>query len=223
METDDRSLQQALPALGRIEPDWIQPSSLPKLLGTKTFSQINVSVAEFWCWAFNDLRMNTIRGTLAEFLVALALEVDTSVPRKEWQNYDLELKDGTRIEVKSSGYWQSWKQKQASTPEFSGLITRKQDDETNTYTETPEVWADLYVFALQGCDNTSDYKVLEVEQWQFWVVHADAIRQHNLQKVRLPWIKRNAVGPVPWSKLSSVVQKLQDKRMKANSALMNGR
>lgn len=44
------------------------------------------------------LRMNNVRGDLAEFLVARA--VGATGPRVEWDAYDVLAPDGTRIEVK---------------------------------------------------------------------------------------------------------------------------
>ena len=38
---------------------------------------------DFWRWALGDLRMNTARGYLVEYLVAQALEDETPV-RVEW-------------------------------------------------------------------------------------------------------------------------------------------
>lgn len=44
-------------------------------------------------WIFgsgvSDLVSNSIRGKLAEFIVAKALGVDTNMARDEWQSYDL--------------------------------------------------------------------------------------------------------------------------------------
>jgi hypothetical protein len=64
-------------------------------------------VLDYWRWAFSDLRDNTQRGVRAEFLVALALG-RTETRRKAWDNYDVTTSSGLRIEVKASGYLQSW-------------------------------------------------------------------------------------------------------------------
>jgi hypothetical protein len=74
-------------------------------------------VLDYWRWAFSDLRDNTQRGVLAEFLVALALG-RTETRRKAWDNYDVTTSSGLRIEVKASGYLQSWAQATHSRAEL---------------------------------------------------------------------------------------------------------
>ena len=69
-----------------------------------------------------DLRMNNVRGYLAEFLVAQA--VGSKAARVEWDDYDVLAPDGTRIEVKSSGLLQAWEQAGPSRIVFSGLRGR---------------------------------------------------------------------------------------------------
>ena len=41
--------------------------------GGRRFVGLDATVADFWRWAFSDLRDNTTRGILAEFLVAKAV------------------------------------------------------------------------------------------------------------------------------------------------------
>ena len=45
------------------------------------------SLQDFWRWQSSDLLNNTLRGVLAEFLVAKALGLDTDGPRIEWGSY----------------------------------------------------------------------------------------------------------------------------------------
>ena len=76
------------------------------------------NLIDFWQWAYSDIIGNTERGNLAEYLVALACGVDNKT-RISWDAYDLELENGTKVEVKSSAYLQSWKQKDYSKPIFN--------------------------------------------------------------------------------------------------------
>jgi len=59
---------------------------------------------DFWKWNVSDLLSNTTRGTLAEYIVAIAMDIDLSNIRQEWNAFDLETKEGIKIEVKSSAY-----------------------------------------------------------------------------------------------------------------------
>jgi hypothetical protein len=54
-------------------PARLTPSPATPLDGSERFSGLDATVAEFWRWAFSDLRDNTTRGIFAEFLVAKAV------------------------------------------------------------------------------------------------------------------------------------------------------
>jgi hypothetical protein len=77
------------------------PPELPRLTGTESFRQSRRSVLAFWQWAMGDLRMNTARGLLVEYLIAVA--VDPAAPfRIELAGHDVTGADGARIEAKSA-------------------------------------------------------------------------------------------------------------------------
>ena len=44
---------------------------------------------DFWRWQSSDLLNNTLRGVLAEYIVAKALGIKTNGPRVDWEPYDL--------------------------------------------------------------------------------------------------------------------------------------
>ena len=64
------------------------------------------NLLSFWRWSTSDLVSNVTRGRLAEFIVAKALGISTDGVGNEWDAYDLETKDGVKIEVKSAAYLQ---------------------------------------------------------------------------------------------------------------------
>ena len=104
-----------------------EPPEFRKLNGDDRFSggPHDIRVSKFWEWGFSDVRLNIVRGILAEFLVREAVG-DTRPKRIAWDNFDVLMlspshPDGIRIEVKSSGYWQSWPQSDKSRIGFSGL------------------------------------------------------------------------------------------------------
>jgi hypothetical protein len=61
------------------------------------------TLLNFWQWAYSDLIGNTERGAIAEYIVAIACNIDKNI-RVSWDSYDLLLKNGLKIEVKSSAY-----------------------------------------------------------------------------------------------------------------------
>src|SRR5437870_1634775 len=79
-----------------------------------------LTVGEFWRWAFSNFASNTTRGILAEYLVAGALGCPLLDGRDAWADCDIKTPDGLLIEVKATGYLQTWESR-GSTPCFRGL------------------------------------------------------------------------------------------------------
>jgi hypothetical protein len=127
------------------------PLEIIKRTGREPFSEhgspLAQSLIDFWSWAFSDLVGNTVRGALGEFLVAAAIG-KTESPRIGWDAFDLQTTEGIRIEVKSTAYVQSWKQKALSKPIFSIRETHAWSKDTNEYKPTKRRQADIYVFAV---------------------------------------------------------------------------
>lgn len=95
-----------------------------------TSNEKTFSLLDFWQWSASDLMNNTIRGIMAEFIVAQTLGIADNI-RSPWDAYDLLLPNGIKIEVKSSAYIQSWYQKELSNITFGISKTRGYDELTN--------------------------------------------------------------------------------------------
>jgi hypothetical protein len=95
----------------------------------------------------SDITSNAFRGALAEYIVALALVINYQI-RNDWNPYDLETPDGLRIEVKSSAYIKSWKQKTISRISFDIKPTRSWDASTNELGTVSLRESDVYVLDL---------------------------------------------------------------------------
>ncbi len=150
----------------------ILPANLPPLEGSQQFS-FGPTVLEFWQWAMSDVRMNTVRGYLAEFMVARA----TGDPRKariEWASIDVLTRDHAKVEVKASGYLQSWTSTSPTTPRWGfksvDASTSWNEEAAMTRPVKPSDRVDAWVFALQTCKEPADYDPLDVSQWEFRVV-----------------------------------------------------
>lgn len=113
------------------------------LTGSEPFDGLDATVLDFWRWAMSDLRVNNVRGYVAEFLVARA--VGATGLRIEWDSHDVTAPDGTRIEVKTSGGIQAWELANPSKPKWSGLRARIWMP-TDGYSTEPSYNADVYVF-----------------------------------------------------------------------------
>jgi hypothetical protein len=186
------------------ESAWIVPRPASPLSGTEQFDGLGARVADFWRWAFSDLRDNTTRGILAEYLVARAVG-DRRELRIGWDNFDVLAPDGTRIEVKCSAFLQSWNQRRHSNLSFGRLTGREFDAIRNEYSVDVRVRADVYVFAVQSQKDPAAYSMLDISAWQFWVVHAEAVRTQAGTAVGIAWVIRNGTGPLSHSELASAI------------------
>ncbi|HEY1013853.1 MAG TPA: hypothetical protein VGE07_14175 [Herpetosiphonaceae bacterium] len=130
---------------------------------------IGPHLTNFWQWMGSDVVSNTMRGLLAEYLVATALGVADGV-RLDWEAYDLTTRAGVTIEVKSAAYLQRWQQAKPSAISFSIRQTKGWNAETNTIDTTLKRQAALYVFALLAHREKTTLDPLDVRQWQFFVL-----------------------------------------------------
>lgn len=162
------------------------------------------TVGEFWSWAFSDLRSNTTRGVLAEFLVGRALGACRDV-RAAWDDFDLLTADGLRVEVKASGYLQSWRQKRLSRINFGRLTGRTWNAETGAFGEAPELRADVYVFAVQTCQAADRYDPLDLDAWSFFVLSRAAIEKARTRSISIGTIVRLGATEVSFSGLTAAV------------------
>lgn len=149
------------------------------------------TLGDFWAWAFSDLRQNSVRGHLAEYIVAWALGIRLEV-RSAWDDHDLALVDllvpwssgerkPARLQVKSSGYLQGWQQRQLSLISFGGLRRRPWDFKRGLpLGDTKACKADVFVFAIQTAKTHDACDPLEVDQWEFRVLPAHRITQGSL-------------------------------------------
>lgn len=166
---------------------------VPLLTGDEVILD-GLTVRDFWAWALGDLRLNANRGMLAQFLVAKVLQDPR--PRDDgWGDFDVLSAEGIKVEVKSSGYLQSWRQSRPSNIVFSGLKGRSWTPETGR-SPHPEFRADVYVFAVHTCQTPDTYDPLDIRSWEFFVLPVRKVRelgQNSIQLSRLGTIAPAAV------------------------------
>lgn len=127
------------------------------------------ALVDFWAWAHSDLIGNAERGTLAEFIVACALGVQDS-ERIPWDKYDLITKEGIAVEVKTSGYLQTWHQKELSKIAFGIRPTYGWESTTNAYDSMQKRQADIYVFCVHKHTDQATVNPLLISQWDFYLM-----------------------------------------------------
>lgn len=177
----------------------------------------NATALDFWRWAFGDLCDDDVKGFFAEWLVHKLLGVD-SIRRVSWANSDVITPAGTRIEVKSTAYWQSWKyldengrplaepkhlpKEDTSKIRFAGLKAR---DSTNVASDAavPDFKSDFYVFALQRETDLQKWSALDLTQWEFYWVPVAELRALGCSSISLRTL-RTRFGALSAEQLSSV-------------------
>lgn len=153
-----------------------------KLSHDKLVAGTNLTIADFWQWAYSDILSNRNRAIFAEFLVGAALGVLDNI-RVEWDSVDLRYR-GKRIEVKSAAYVQSWAQSKPSKVIFDISQKLSWDAETNAYATERSRTADCYVFCLfsERDINKARETIMNVESWQFYVLSTEYINRTFAQK-----------------------------------------
>ncbi|WP_159817851.1 hypothetical protein [Cyanobium sp. Copco_Reservoir_LC18] len=147
-------------------------------------SPLGVSLQEFWQWSGSDLVSNSQRGILAEFLVAQALGVVTGV-RTEWDAYDVVTAAGIKVEVKASGFVQSWAQEKLSSVGFDIAPKLGWDASTNMSATEACRPADVYVFAVHFHTDQASIDPLNVNQWEFYVLATSVLDQQCMRQKRI--------------------------------------
>ena len=165
------------------------------------------SLMDFWRWAHSDILSNSERGRLAEFIVAMALGIDKDF-RKEWDAYDLLLKDNTRVEIKSSAYLQSWKQTSLSKIIFDIKPTRLWDEKSHKYSDSRIRRSDIYVFCHFKCTDVEKANPLDLTQWDFYIVKTLEINEKlSKQKtISLNGLKKLEHKKVDFTELKKAVE-----------------
>lgn len=134
-------------------------------------SDLDLSIIDFWSWAYSDLLSNTGRGVLAEFIVYSSLKFyppPTSKMRTNWTPYDLTGPSGQRIEVKSAAYLQSWDNEYHKHISFD-IAPKRAWDPVKGYSPQAKRNCDLYVFCLYKA-LSKDISPLDLDQWEFYIL-----------------------------------------------------
>ncbi len=190
------------------------------------------SVKDFWAWANSDISNNTIRGILAEFLVAqaLGLNIQKSI-RKEWDPYDfLDLDGETKIEVKCAAYVQSWHDDCCPKSPIKFSIEPKRVEEVEHFKDKRSCkrpWSEeskrrchVYVFCLLKEQDRNKICPLDISQWKFYVVSTQRLDEldgelvkkgrNPRQNIYLSTLKEIGAKPVTYCKLRCAVDQEKD-------------
>jgi len=132
--------------------------------------KLPIDVLSFWQWSSSELLGNALRGVLAEFIIASIIDVLDN-PREEWDAYDLQTKNGLKIEIKSSAYLQSWEQKKLSNISFG--IQPTGDSQSNSTIRTRK--SDIYIFCVLAHTDKESVNPLDLSQWDFYLLDTNIL------------------------------------------------
>lgn len=171
----------------------------------KTVAQL----MDFWQWAYSDLVGNAERGALAEYIVACALGI-SSAERVSWDKFDLITEDGIAIEVKTSGYIQTWEQKQLSKPIFGIPPTYGWNSITNEYDTEQKRQSDIYVFCLHKHEDQATVNPLLIEQWDFYLMPTAKLNERfkSQKTATLSALVKAGAEPCSYEKLAERIHAL---------------
>ncbi|MDM8524201.1 hypothetical protein QUF80_12595 [Desulfococcaceae bacterium HSG8] len=168
---------------------------------------LNFDLLSFWQWSSSDLVNNAMRGILAEFIVLSAVG-KTDGNRVEWDSYDIETKEGIKVEVKSASYLQSWSQKELSAIKFSIRPTLGWDFKTNSYSTEIKRQSDVYVFCLLKHKIQETLDPLDLNQWEFMVMPTLKLSEAvgSQKTITLKSLQRLNPKIVPYSSLYQTIK-----------------
>ena len=164
---------------------------------------------DFWRWAYSDLVSNATRGALAEYLVACALDIHHT-ERISWDKYDLLTNEGIAIEVKTSGYLQTWKQNSLSKPTFGIQPTYGWDSKSNEYDKEQKRQSDIYVFCLHKHTDQATINPLLLSQWEFYLMPTNVLNEKfgSQKTVTLSALKKAGAEVCEYENLRSRILEL---------------
>jgi len=188
-----------------------------KLTGSEQFKNVGdkkFSVLEFWRYGFSNLNSNVLRGSLAEFIVENALRGSGQIDvRNPWGDSDVIAPNGKKIEVKCCSYIQDWDQNDFSKVLWSGLKAKTLywSSAVSDFPRSPADYkSDIYVLALFKHQDHATLDILNMDQWCFWVLTKDKIKEvtKNGNSISLIRLEKLNLEPISFSKIVEAVSNL---------------
>lgn len=175
-----------------------------KLVGAEFLSSTS-AIGDFWRWAYSDLCDDDIKGSFAEWLVGLILDIPMT-RRITWAKSDLVTREGIRVEVKSSAWWQSWRLLNADgtpnvaakpCPEIRFARMKSRDPEQygvgkgNDSAIVPGFHSDFYVFAIENELNPEKWDARDLRQWLFYMLDRAELEKNGWASISLRYLREH--------------------------------
>lgn len=167
---------------------------------TANGQSLGFKVLDFWKYAYGDLNSDP-RDVVAEFLVSKALGIGESINRQSWLPYDIKYRE-KRIEVKSTSYYQTWRDENDKTICRDKRFSIRQAEQN-----------DIYVFCVLQGDTREEADPLVMEKWDFYIVPTSELKQNYPGRKTIPLEKFQGFGfsKVCYSEIKNEIDKICEK------------
>lgn len=167
---------------------------------------VGASVYDFWRFSYSDLNADP-RDDVAEYLVSLALGIEKPMNRESWTLYDISYRQ-TRIEVKCTGYYQSWRADSAVSQQRTFSIRKAMTPESGIY----ERQNDIYVFCLLLGNTREEANVLDLKNWEFYIIPTSVINEKcgNNKSISLSRIKNMGYTACSFKSIKNTIDQIID-------------
>ncbi len=164
-------------------------------------------------WQFHYSNIYNLHDTIAEFIVAQALEINKAQNDQYWTLWDISYR-GKRIEVKETSYYHSFNANGSISKQriFGIRKTNGSYDFEKAGTSDFCRQNDVYVFCLNtGYDEESSYP-LNLNNWEFYIVPTAFINENcgDNKTVSLGRIKSFGFLPLCYNQIKSHIDSLID-------------
>ena len=167
-------------------------------------NELDITVLDFWRFTYSDLNSDP-RDYLAEFLVSKALGIDTPYNKEAWTLFDI-LYGSTRVEVKCTGYFQTWRTDNKVSQNRYYSIKPAHDKVKNTF----ERQNDIYVFCLLLGNTREEANPLNLNNWEFYIVPTSVINKEcqEANTIRLGRIKKMGYKALGFYDIKNEIDKI---------------
>ena len=175
------------------------------------------SVLDVWRYAYCQLGDDI----LAEFLVAKALGVEKAENNSYWTAYDMSYRK-KRIEVKATAYVHAWNKKRVSQVRTFSIAPSKNDywldiPQPDGQVQNLQRQSEVYVFCLNANQDIENHDILDVDQWEFYVVPTYVINEYtkkynnpNQKKISFGVVRSLSSGAVKFDRIRAAVDNAID-------------
>ncbi len=180
------------------------------------FTGLDRSVDEFRRWVLSDWKSPTTRALLAEYFVRCATSTDSKLA-KDWNYVDIELADGTTIEVKCSARLQPQRdEKLVRRPPRFDIGKKKcawscRECAWLPEPDEPRRWADIYVLCLEKGTDRDSYNPLDLSQWEVFVIPTSRLDEKfpDQKTVSVSRLLQEGFEPVGFDRLGSKIEQVR--------------